>query len=84
VFGHGADGDHDVVGGSCHDGGRGCVHCLVATNSLAEGNGRLDLLVSRQGTLVCNMMSLFRLWWGRGEMSEIPVDLRWGRGWFRW
>jgi hypothetical protein len=81
VFCHGFDGDHEVVSRPRHDGGEGFVHHSVATNGPAEGDCPIDLFNGRKGGV--DVLSPFRLWWGRGEACEVSVDFGWRGGWFR-
>jgi hypothetical protein len=75
VFCHGFDGDHEVVGGPCHDGGERFVHRSITMNGLAEGDGPIDLFDGRDGSFEFDVLNLFRFWQGRGEACEVSVDL---------
>jgi hypothetical protein len=75
MFGHGVDGDHDIGGGSGHDGGAVDGHRQVAADGAAKGDGPVDLIPLRYGGFVLDVLSGLRLWWGRGETCEISFNL---------
>jgi hypothetical protein len=67
MFSHGFDNDHEGIGGSFHDMGKGVIHCSITTDSPTEGNGSPDLFIGGKGGLEFDVLNFFRLWWGWGE-----------------